>query len=321
MVQSRRLLPEPKVVFMGTPDFSVASMEAIVGAGYAVKAVVTQPDRPRGRGRVITASPVKRRALALGLRVLQPDKISGGGFFEQIKNIDPDIIIVVAFGQILKRPLLDIAPYGAINIHASLLPRYRGPAPIQWAIMNGDTMTGLTSMRMEEGLDTGPILLQKELAIAQNETFGELHDRLAAISGPFLLETLDKMKKGTLSESRQNEGLASYAPKLGRELAIINWELSSGKVSSLIRAMDPYPGAITFFKGSLLKIFSSCPGPRNAGPLVPGRISAITDEGIVVETGAGTILIRQMQVPGKKRLTAVECARGLGLKAGSVFGS
>ncbi len=305
---------------MGSPAFSVYSLEALVNAGYIVEAVVTQPDRPSGRGRKITSPPVKERAISFGLKVLQPDKASDDEFIYQIGRLAPDIIIVAAYGQILNSALLGLAPWGAINIHASLLPRYRGAAPIQWVLLNQEKNTGLTLMRMEEGLDTGPILFQKEISIGDDETFGQLHDRLAVMSADFLLEGLKGLRAGVLTELKQDEGLACYAPKISKDMNVINWNNSSHAVSALIRALDPFPGAVSYYKYIRVKFFSSRTTDTHEKWVVPGRISAIDKEGVVVETPSGSVLIREMQVSGKRRVMSYECSKALGLSAGSVLG-
>lgn len=305
---------------MGSPVFSVYSMDALVNAGYRVEAVVTQPDRPSGRGRKITPSPVKQRALSLGLRVLQPHRASETEFIDEIRRLAPDIMIVAAYGQVLKPALLELAPCGAINVHASLLPKYRGAAPIQWVILNQEKTTGLSLMRMEAGLDTGPIILQREISIEDDETFGGLYERLAVMSGPFLLEGIQALREGACLERRQDERLASYAPKISKEMNLIDWNSPSDKISALIRALDPFPGAVSSYRGTRVKLFASKTASPGEGLSVPGRISAIEREGIVVEAGSGAILVREMQVSGKRRVMSYECSRSLGLRAGAVLG-
>ncbi|NCP08900.1 methionyl-tRNA formyltransferase [bacterium] len=311
---------ESRVVFMGSPAFAVYSLDALVGAGYKVDAVVTQPDRPSGRGRKITPPPVKQRALSLGLRVLQPQRASDIDFINEIRRLAPDVIIVAAYGQILKPDLLNLAPCGAINIHASLLPKYRGAAPIQWVILNQEKTTGLTLMRMDAGLDTGPIILQRAISIEDDETFGGLHERLAVMSGPFLLEGLQGLREAALLERRQDDRFATYAPKISKEMNVIDWNAPSDQISALIRALDPFPGAVSSFRGARVKLFASRAVSPVEGLPVPGRIFAIEREGLVVEAGSGAVLVREMQVSGKRRVMSYECSRGLGLKAGAVLG-
>ncbi len=311
----------PVIVFMGTPEFAVSGLEALIGAGHNVAAVVTQPDRPKGRGRKRTPSPVKQTALRNGIEVLQPENASEEGFCRRISDKGPDILIVVAFGQILRRNLLRIPRWGVLNIHASLLPRYRGAAPIQWAILNNETRTGLTAMRMEEGLDTGPILLQEAVDIPADETAGELHDRLARISGGFLLKTLQGLSENRLRERPQDHSRATYAGKIDRKMARIKWERPAEAVSALIRGLDPWPGAYTTLNGKEIKLFSSRVVQRTTPGGVPGRVAGLGEGSLLVETGSGIVEIRALQLQGKKRLPAEVFLRGLPLSTGTLFGS
>ncbi|MBN1106857.1 MAG: methionyl-tRNA formyltransferase, partial [Deltaproteobacteria bacterium] len=234
-----RLPTEPGILFMGTPDFAVPSLEALVSNGYAVRAVVTQPDRPKGRGKRLASCPVKIFALEHGLEVLQPEKASDPLFCEIVRKKSPDFIIVVAFGQLLRKRLLDIPPWGVINIHGSLLPAYRGAAPIQWALLNNETRTGLTVMRMDEGLDTGPILYQEEVSIGEEETAGHLRDRLAHLAGELMVRSLRHMAENGIQERPQDHSLATYAPKIVKGMRLVDWSRSAAQVSARIRAMDP----------------------------------------------------------------------------------
>lgn len=314
------LASDPGIVFMGTPSFAVPSLEGLWGAGYRVQAVVTQPDRPKGRGRKMAPSAVKERALQMGLRVLQPEKASERDFIGMIRDMAPDLLVVVAFGQILRPALLEVPKAGALNIHASLLPKYRGPAPIQWAIMKGEKTTGLTAMLMDKGLDTGPILLQREISIEKDETFGELQARLSRASAPFLLEALDGLKKGLLRPRLQEEASACYAPKLGKEMAKLDWSSSASYICGLIKALDPSPGAVTFFNGEAIKLFSCSEGPPTSPPHLPGRVLSIGREGMLVEAGQGSVFVRALQAPGRKKVAAFEYAGSAGLSPGLVLG-
>jgi methionyl-tRNA formyltransferase len=314
------LASDPGIVFMGTPSFAVPSLEALCRAGYRVPAVVTQPDRPKGRGRKSAPSAVKECALRMGLRVLQPERASDQGFIKMIRDMDPDLLVVVAFGQILRPALLEAAKAGALNIHASLLPRYRGPAPIQWAILKGEEMTGLTAMLMDKGLDTGPILLQREIAIGKDETFGELHDKLAQASAPFLLETLDGLKKGLLRPKIQEESKACYAPKLDKGIARLDWAAPASDICAVIKALDPSPGAVTSFKGEAIKVFSCSEGPATSSLDLPGRVLSIGRDGMLVQAGRGSVLIRAVQVPGRRKVASFEYAGSAGLSPGLLLG-
>lgn len=310
----------PKIIFMGTPDFALPSLNALLEHGHNVVAVVTQPDRPKGRGRKVVLSPVKRAALDLGLHVLQPEKASDPQFCEVIREKTPDILIVVAFGQILRKVLLDIPCWGALNIHASLLPRYRGAAPIQWAILNNEPKTGLTAMRMDEGLDTGPVLYSEEVPILSGETAGDLHDRLAGLSGAFLIRTLEGLSRNRLVEVFQNNTEASYTGKIDRSLCRINWEQPANAVSALIRALDPRPGSFTTAGGKEIKLFSSRVATECAPDKLPGRVLGLREGALEVETGRGSILVGELQIAGKKRLPAEDFLRGFSLEKGKTLG-
>lgn len=315
------ILPaRPRIVYMGTPDFAVPSLRALVEHGHNVLEVVTQPDRPKGRGRKVTSSPVKRMAVGYGLNVRQPDKASDQQFCEAMKEKAPDIIIVVAFGQILKKHFLEIPRWGVLNIHASLLPRHRGPAPIQWAILKNETITGLTAMKMDEGLDTGPILLKREVAIRADETAGELHDKLAEISGVFLLETLEAMMQNRVIMSPQGEGETSYAPKIDRGMSFIKWNQPAQTISAVIRALDPWPGAYTTLAGEKVKLFSSRALDEEGIDITPGTVAGYSQGALEVKTGKGVVQIRELQISGKKRLPAIDFLRGFPIDKGSVLG-
>ncbi len=310
----------PRIVFMGTPDYAVPSLEKLIEHGHTIQVVVTQPDRPKGRSKKLVPSPVKRAATRFGLEVLQPEKASDKAFCEVIGKISPDLLVVVAFGQVLKKDLLHIPRWGALNIHASLLPKYRGAAPIQWAIINDETKTGLSAMRMDEGLDTGPVLLQEEVPIGFEETAGKLHDRLALLSGDVLLKTIEGMRSGRLIEKPQESALATYAPKIDRSISFIKWNQSALTISALIRALDPWPGAITPVGGKKIKLFSSGVVDREGLDLSPGRVAGHSGKGLLVETGKGLILIRELQAPGKKRLAAADFLRGFPINDGTTLG-
>ena len=311
---------QPRLIFMGTPQFAVPTLEALIQKGHRILAVVTQPDRPKGRGRKQVPSPVKELAVTHQIKVLQPQKVSDDHFCDQIREMEPDMAIVVAFGQILKENLLTIPGWGVINIHASLLPKYRGAAPIQWAILNSESKTGLTVMRMDEGLDTGPILFQKEVPILEDETAGQLHDRLSQLAGQVIIEALTDMAKTQVKEIPQDDSLASYASKIERRDSLVDWKQPATKISCLIRALDPRPGAFTLLEGKQIKLFSSTVVDRSGLDGVPGRVVRHTKEAIHVDTGQGMIGIREIQYPGKKRLSIPDFLRGFPLPEGTIFG-
>ncbi len=306
---------------MGTPDFSVSSLKALIEKDHNVLAVVTQPDRPKGRGRKTASSPVKKVAKHFQIQVLQPEKVSDPFFCEEIRRKDPDLLIVVAFGQILRKSLLNIPAFGALNIHASLLPKYRGPAPIHWAILNNEDITGLSAMRMDEGLDAGPILFQEEIPILANETAGELHDRLSRLSGRFLMKTLEGMAAKRFRERKQDEAEATYAPKISRDMALIRWDQPARAVSALIRALDPWPGAYTTVKGKVLKVFSARVIDEKAKNAIPGSVVRQEEGVFYVQAADGIVEIKELQMPGKKRLAAAVFLRGFPLEKGTILGN
>jgi len=305
---------------MGTPQFAVPTLEALIQEGHEILAVVTQPDRPKGRGRKRVPSPIKELALMHQMEVLQPQKASDEDFCDHLRKMEPDLAIVVAFGQILKKNLLAIPEWGVINIHASLLPKYRGAAPIQWAILNSEPKTGLTVMRMDEGLDTGPILLQKEVPILQDETAGQLHDRLSLLAGQVIIKALTDMSNSQLNETPQDESLASYASKIEKRDCLVDWKQPATRISCLIRALDPRPGAYTLLEGKQIKLFSSRVVEEAGLDGVPGRVVRHTKNAIQVDTGQGMIGIREIQYPGKKRLSIPDFLRGFPLPEGTIFG-
>jgi methionyl-tRNA formyltransferase len=305
---------------MGTPQFAVPALEALIHQGHDILGVVTQPDRPKGRGRKLASSPVKALAVTHQLEVLQPQKAWDEHFCEQVRGMRPDLIIVVAFGQILKRNLLTVPEWGIINIHASLLPKYRGAAPIQWAILNNESKTGLTVMRMDEGLDTGPILFQREVPILQEETAGQLHDRLSQLAGDVIIKALAHMAKTQVNEIPQDDSSAIYASKIERSDSLIDWKQPANRISCLVRALDPRPGAYTLLEGKQIKLFSSTVVDKSGLDGVPGRVVRHTREAIHVDTGQGMIGIREIQYPGKKRLSVSDFLRGFPLPEGTMFG-
>lgn len=308
----------PRVVFMGTPEFAVPSLLALMDAGYEVPAVVTQPDRPKGRGRKPVPSPVKRAAEERGRDVLQPGSVNEPVFVRDLGRLEPDLVVVVAFGQILRAPILSVPRWGTVNIHASLLPRHRGPAPIQWAVLNDETRTGLTLMCMDEGLDTGPVLFQQEVGIAGDETAGRLHDRLAGLSGGFLVRSLEALTRSPGDRTPQDEDRATYAPKIDPAMTRIDWERPADKVSAQIRALDPAPGARTLLGDRTLKLFGASPAGA-CGDSRPGRVVEAGDR-LVVEAGDGRVAVREIQAAGRRRMPVRAFLRGFPLEVGSRLG-
>ncbi len=321
MSHSKENFPRnPKLIFMGTPDFAVPTLEALIEGGYDIHAVVTQPNRPKGRGKKMAAPPIKALAVEKRLKVLQPEKASDPHFCELIKGENPDLIIVVAFGQILKKNLLEIPHWGVLNIHASLLPEYRGAAPIQRAIMNNEQNTGLTIMQMDEGLDTGPILFQEKVPIMEDETAGQLHDRLAAIGGGFMVRFLRQTAGKPLSGNSQDGTKATYAGKIERRHCLIDWRDKAVKVCAHIRGLDPIPGARTILDSKELKLFSATVVDEGRSGGVPGTVLGHEEKRLLVQTGKGIVGMSEIQYPGKKRLPVVDFLRGFSLPEGTVFG-
>ncbi len=315
----KRLPDHPRIIYMGTPDFAVAPLVSLVDAGYEVNGVVTRPDRPKGRGRKPSPSPVKSAAVERGLEVLQPESVNLPEFHGLLEERKPDLIVVVGFGQILKGAVLSVSGWGVVNIHASLLPLYRGPAPIQWAILNDEPKTGLTLIRMDRGLDTGPILFQQDMEIFPDETAGSLHDRMAARAGGFLVRSLKALCEEA-KETPQDEARATYAPKITRGMTTVDWNEPARRVCGHIRALDPMPGARTTFRGEPLKIFSASRAGDTCGKPVTGRV--FQQEGrLLVETGEGLVAVGEIQAAGRRRMACSEFLRGFELPPGSRLGT
>ncbi len=306
-----------RIVFMGTPLFACPTLQRLVDRGDRVLAVVTQPDRPKGRGQKALPPPVKELAERHGLPVLQPPKIRVAEFVETIRTLNPDLIVVVAYGQILPKAVLDIPRYGCINVHASLLPRYRGAAPLNWCIINGEQETGVTTMLMDEGLDTGDMLLKRVTAIDPDENTSTLHDRLALLGAEALAETIDLLVQGTLVPEKQDDALSCYAPLLKKEDGLIDWSRNGVAIKNLVCGMTPWPGAFTYLDGKLLKIYRVRIGTGSGSP---GTVLEAGKDGIVVACADGSVLIEDLQLEGKKRLTAREFLAGCRLSPGTVLG-
>ncbi len=313
-----------RLIFMGTPDFAVPSLAAIRG-GNQILAVVTQPDRPRGRGQKLLYSPVKTAALEAGLPVLQPAKIRDKAVIASLGELRPDLIVTAAYGQILPPTLLAVPKYGCINVHASLLPRYRGAAPIHWAILRGEETTGITIMYMDAGMDTGDIILQEAIPIGPQETTGELHDRLASLGAEMLPEAIRLIAAGQAPRRPQEASEATYAPLLKREDEIIRWEQPAAVIHNQVRGMNPWPGAYTGYSGSILKIGRSeriFDLPEACRDLSPGTVVSVTNgRGIIVATGAGCLLLTQVKPENGKWMAADAYARGYHLVEGVTLGT
>jgi methionyl-tRNA formyltransferase len=299
-----------KILFMGTSGFAVPSLKALIKAGHNVAGVVTQPDRPSGRGRKINVSPVKEAAVEAGIPVYQPERVKEESFVQTVREIAPDLIVVASFGQIIPKSILAIPPMGNVNVHASLLPKYRGAAPIHYALFNGDKVTGVTTMLMEPGLDTGPILLKREVEILAQDNQGTLEVRLADAGAELLLETIAALQNGTVHPTPQDDSVASYSHSVKREECQITWDESAQYIVNRVRGCNPRPGAYTMWRGSLLKIWEARPADTSSAASVPGEVEDVSSQGIQVRAGEGSVLLVEVQPEGKKRMQAAEFARG-----------
>ena len=309
-----------KILFWGTPEFAVPSLRALGEEGHDIVGVVTQPDRPAGRGRELRASAVKTETLDQSLRVLEPESPRGDDFVQEIAGLGADLSVVVAYGQILSREVLDVPALGSVNLHASLLPALRGAAPINWSIVRGDTVTGVTVMRMVEQMDAGPILFQAEEPIAPQETASDLRMRLSEIGAEALVEALVLLEGGLIEEWEQDESQATYAPKVDRATARIDWARESVAVSDFIRGMDAVPGAWSELEGHPIKLFQPEAGLDVIPEAAPGTIvDADRDKGLLVATTQGAVRVREVQPPGKRRMEAGAWILGRGAIAGQRF--
>lgn len=311
-----------RIVFMGTPDFSVAALDSLVGAGHEIVAVVTQPDKPKGRGKEVLMTPVKARALELGIPVYQPVRIKNDReFIDMLKSMAPDIMVVVAFGQILTQEILDIPRLGCVNIHASLLPMYRGAAPLQWVIINGETQSGVTTMQMDAGIDTGDMLLRETVAIEPKETYESIHDKLSIVGARLIVETLKGLEEGTIIPVKQ-EGESCYAKMIDKNLANVDWSSSAVYIERLIRGLNPAPCAFTHLEGKTLKLWDAdvVSADFSTEDVVPGTIINITKKYFDVVTGNGVLRINELQLEGKKRMDTASFLRGYNLIEGTVLG-
>ncbi len=303
---------------MGTPDFAVPSLQALIQNGYDVALVITQPDRRKGRGRQLTAPPVKIKALELNLKLLQPAKLNEQKFLGQIRRIQPDYLIVIAYGHILSEKILQLPTSGAINVHASLLPKYRGPAPIQWAILNGAAQTGVTTMYMDKGLDTGDILLSRAEPILPEDTAATLHDRLAQTGADLLIKTLGGLAAGKITPRQQDHSQATYAPLLKKQDGRIDWQRPAQELETFIRGMTPWPGAFTFHNESRLKIFKAAPITEHVSEPAGTVLKTFPGE-LAVATGKGVLSILEIQGSSGKRLAIADFLRGYKLSPGALL--
>ena len=309
-----------KVIFMGTPDFSVGTLEALIEAGHEVALVVTQPDKPKGRGGKMQYTPVKEVAVAHNIPVYQPKRIREPECIEELRKYNADIMVVIAFGQILPKEILEMTPYGCVNVHASLLPSYRGAAPIQWAVINGEKVSGVTTMQMNEGLDTGDMLLKVEIPLDEKETGGSLHDKLAEAGARLCVETLDALKAGTVTPEKQGDSPTAYAKMLDKHMGKIDWKMSAKEIERLIRGLNPWPSAYTRWnendKGMKIWEAEVAEGQTDKAA---GTVVEVAKDGFFVQTGGGLLKITALQIPGKKRMDAAAFLRGYQMETGTVL--
>ena len=305
---------------MGTPDFSVGTLKALIEAGHEVVLAVTQPDKPKGRGKAMQFPPVKEAAVELGIKVYQPRRVREPECVEYLRKYNADIIVVVAFGQILPKEILEMPKYGCINVHASLLPAYRGAAPIQWAVINGDKESGVTIMRMDEGLDTGDMINKVIVTLDEKETGGSLFDRLSEAGAKLLVETLPKLEDGSaVFEKQPEESTTPYAAMISKKMGEMDWTKSAAELERLIRGLNPWPSAFSHLNGKTLKIWEASVEEENGEKKAPGTVLQADAKGFRIQTGEGILKIDTLQLEGKKRMDAQAFLRGYTVEAGTVL--
>ena len=310
---------DARIVFLGTPEFAVPVLRALVGAGYPVVGVVSQPDRPVGRKRVLAPTPVKQAAQALGLSVLQPERIRSEEALDSLAKWQPDVLVTAAYGQLIPDRVLRLPRVAALNVHASLLPRYRGASPIQLAIMEGEKETGVSIMTMVREMDAGPVWAQARLAIGQNENYGELSERLARLGADLLLSTLPGVMTGTSTPMAQDEAAATYAPRLNRQDEWLNFHESADRVANRVRALAPAPGASAWLDGQAMKVWNAAPALTETVAAEPGQVIEVGERGLLVACGKDAVWVQRVQAAGKKAMGGLEFSRGRQGLAGSVF--
>lgn len=308
-----------RVIFMGTPDFATGTLEEIVLAGHEVVGVVTQPDKPKGRGKTLMPTPVKEVAMKYELPVYQPKKVREPEFVEILRSLKPDVMVVAAFGQIISKEILEMPKYGCINVHASLLPAYRGAAPIQWAVINGEKESGVTIMQMDEGIDTGDMIEKVVVPIAEDETGGSLFEKLSQAGAKLCVKVLKDLEEGkAVREKQPEESTTPYAKMIDKKMGAINWENSAKEIEQLIRGLNPWPSAYTKLQGKTLKIWRAAVLFEDSND-APGQVVQVTKDSIVVQTGHGLLKILELQLEGKKRMDTASFLRGYTLKEGENF--
>lgn len=309
-----------RTVFMGTPDFAVGTLKALLASKHEVLAVVTQPDKPKGRGKAMQFTPVKTVAAEAGVPVYQPLRVREETFIAQLKELNPDVIVVVAFGQIIPKSILEMPKYGCVNVHGSLLPKYRGAAPIQWAVIDGETASGVTTMKMDAGLDTGDMLLKREIVLDKEETGGSLFDKLSAVGAELLIETLDALEAGTVTPEKQpEESPTPYAAMLTKQMGQIDWEKPAAVIERLIRGLNPWPSAYTHLGEKTLKIWRAHVEMGTNMDAQPGKIMIVGKQQMAVQTGEGLLFIDELQLEGKKRMETDAFLRGFAVEQGTLL--
>ncbi|MEI3339004.1 MAG: methionyl-tRNA formyltransferase [Eubacterium sp.] len=307
-----------RVIFMGTPDFSVGTLEALIKAGHEVVLAVTQPDKPKGRGKAMQFPPVKEAAVAHGIEVFQPRRVREPECIEVLRKYEADIVVVVAFGQILPKEILEMPKYGCVNVHASLLPKYRGAAPIQWAVINGEKVSGVTTMRMDEGLDTGDMIMKEEVVLDEKETGGSLFDRLSTVGAELCVKTLQAIEEGTAVYTPQNHEEATMTRIIKKQFGRMDWSRPAKELECLIRGLNPWPSAYTMLGGKTFKIWDAEVSQDNTEKPC-GTIVRVTKDEMAVQTGDGLLILREVQLEGKKRMSCDAFLRGCPVEVGSAF--
>ena len=305
-------------VFMGTPDFAVGILEELIKAGHKCRMAVTQPDKPKGRGHEMAFPPVKEAAISHGIEVMQPERVSDTECIARLRSLEADVFVVAAFGQILTREILDIPKYGCINVHASLLPKYRGASPIQWAVINGDEVSGVSTMLMSEGLDTGDIIMEKEVVLSPDETGGSLFDKLAREGAELAAETLKALERGTAVYTKQDDALASYTGKIDKKFGRIDWSKPAVSIERLIRGLDPWPGTFTDLGGKSLKIWKAAVSELDR-EAEAGAVIYVDKDIFRVQCGRGSLEILKLQLEGKKAMDTASFLRGYKVSVGDVL--
>lgn len=309
-----------KIVFMGTPDFAVGALEALIKAGHEITAVVTQPDKAKGRSKELIFPPVKECALAHDIPVFQPRRIKTPEAIEQLRTYPADVFVVAAFGQILSQEILDMPQYGSLNIHASLLPKYRGASPIQHVILDGEKKSGVTIMQMDAGIDTGDMLYRKEIAIERNDTFETLHDKLTVLGAEAIVEALELLETGALVPEPQNDAESCHAPLISKEMGKIDFSRTAYEIELQVRGMNPWPSAYTFYKGKQLKVWEAIACGEETVSEAPGTVLSVNKDHVAISTGKGILKLYSLQLEGKKRMSTHDFLLGVRVQPGEVLG-